>query len=103
SDGKRVHRVHPARLFAMLRLPGSRASRRDNVMIRLSSRAAALILAAALSIGGSDLAVAATKQASIVAESTPAANATVTATEMTIDIRFTTKIDPHHSRLVLLL
>jgi methionine-rich copper-binding protein CopC len=72
-------------------------------MIRLSSRAAALILAAALSIGASDLAVAATKQASIVAESTPAANATVTATEMTIDIRFTTKIDPHHSRLVLLL
>jgi copper resistance protein C len=72
-------------------------------MKRLLSRAGAAILAVGLWIGAGDPAAAATKQASIVAESTPAANSTVTATEMTIDIHFTTKIDAHHSRLVLLL
>lgn len=70
-------------------------------MIRLLARAA--ILAVVLSMGASDPAGAATKQASIIAESTPAPNATVTTSEMTIDIHFTSKIDPHHSRLVLLL
>lgn len=70
-------------------------------MIRLLSRAT--ILAVVLSVGASGPASAAAKQASIIVESTPAPNATIAASEMTIDIHFTTKIDPHHSRLVLLL
>lgn len=72
-------------------------------MIRLLSRAAAAILAVVLSIGASQVAMAATKTPSIIAESTPASQATITTPEMTIDIHFTTKIDPHHSRLTLLL
>ena len=48
--------------------------------------------------------MAATKKTpSIIAESTPASQATITTPEMMIDIHFTTKIDPHHSRLTLLL
>ena len=73
-------------------------------MIRLLSRAAAAILAVVLSIGASQVAMAATKKTpSIIAESTPASQATITTPEMMIDIHFTTKIDPHHSRLTLLL
>ncbi len=72
-------------------------------MTRLLSRAAASILSAVLSIGACEPAAADTKQPSIIVESTPAPKATVTASEMAIDIHFTTKIDRHHSRLVLVL
>jgi len=72
-------------------------------MNRLLSRAAVSILAAVLSIGACELAAAATKKASIILESTPAPKATVTASQMVIDIHFTAKIDRHHSRLVLVL
>ena len=72
-------------------------------MNRLLSRAAASILAAVLSIAACDLAAAATKQPSIIIGSTPAPKATVTASQMVIDIHFTAKIDRRHSRLVLLL
>ena len=72
-------------------------------MNRLLSRAAASILAAVLSIAACEPAAAATKQPSIIVESTPAPKATVTASQMVVDIHFTAKIDRRHSRLVLVL
>ncbi len=72
-------------------------------MTRLLSRAAAVVLSAAFSMGAPELAAAANKQPSIIVESTPAPKAIVTASEMAIDIHFNTKIDHQHSRLVLLL
>jgi methionine-rich copper-binding protein CopC len=72
-------------------------------MIRLLARAATAILCAVLSIGACDLAAAAAKKASIIVESTPAPNTTVSTADMVIDIHFTTKIDHQHSRLVLVL
>jgi methionine-rich copper-binding protein CopC len=72
-------------------------------MNRLLSRAAASLLAAVLSIATCELAAAATKQPSIIVESTPAPKATVTASQMVIDIHFAAKIDRRHSRLALVL
>ena len=71
-------------------------------MTRFRSRAAAAILSALLPFAAGELA-AATKQPSIIAESTPAPKATVTVSAMVIDIHFTTKIDHRHSSLVLVL
>ena len=71
-------------------------------MTRLLARAAAAILCVVISVGPSEPAAAAS-QPSIIAESTPAPNATVTASELAIDIHFKTKIDHQHSRLVLVL
>src|SRR5262249_10889060 len=72
-------------------------------MNRLLSRAAASILAVVLSIAACELAAAATKQPSIIVESTPAPKPTVTASQMVIEIHFTAKIDRRHSRLALVL
>jgi copper resistance protein C len=72
-------------------------------MIRLLSRAAAAILAAALSVGACEVATAATKTPSIIVESTPAPKAAIAASEMMIDIHFNSKIDHRYSRLILLL
>jgi methionine-rich copper-binding protein CopC len=72
-------------------------------MTWLLARAAAAILCVVISVGLSEPAAAASNQPSIIVESTPAPNATVTVSEMTIDIHFNTKIDHQHSRLVLVL
>jgi hypothetical protein len=71
-------------------------------MTRLLARAAAAVLCAVISVGPSEPA-AAGSQPSIIIESTPAPNATVSASELAIDIHFNTKIDHQHSRLVLVL
>jgi methionine-rich copper-binding protein CopC len=72
-------------------------------MSRLLSRAAAAMLSAVLLAGTCEPAAAASKQASIIVESTPAAKAELTVTEIMIDIHFTTKIDRSHSNLKLIL
>jgi methionine-rich copper-binding protein CopC len=72
-------------------------------MSRLLSRAAASILSAVLLVGTCEPAAAASKQTSIVVESSPAPKAELTVSEITIDIHFTTKIDRSHSNLKLLL
>jgi len=72
-------------------------------MTRFSVRAAAAIVSAILMAGADGSAALAAKQASIIVESTPAPKATVTTSEITIDIHFTSKIDRHYSRLMLML
>lgn len=72
-------------------------------MSRLLSRAAAAMLSAVLLVGTCAPAPAASKQASIIVESTPAPKAQLTVTEIVIDIHFTTKVDRSHSNLKLIL
>ena len=73
-------------------------------MSRLLYRAASSILSAVLLVAGTcEPAAAASKQASIIVESTPAPKAQLTVTEIMIDIHFTTKIDRGHSNLKLIL
>jgi len=73
-------------------------------MSRLLYRAAASILSAVLLVAGTcEPAAAASKQASIIVESTPAPKAQLTVTEIMVDIHFTTKIDRSHSSLKLIL
>jgi methionine-rich copper-binding protein CopC len=73
-------------------------------MSRLLYRAASSILSAVLLVAGMcEPAAAASKQTSIIIESTPAPKAQLTVTEIMIDIHFTTKIDRGHSNLKLIL